>query len=115
MDKWEKVVTLHRLLNNRTYAAPLSTIREELECSLATFHRIRNFMQPQLGAPIEFDHKHGGYRYAVHKETVFELPGLWLKQTEIAARIAAMRQKYEKPRSCGIMSSAEHSSNKKEE
>ncbi|MBN2187864.1 MAG: hypothetical protein JW699_00310 [Chitinispirillaceae bacterium] len=45
MDKWEKVLTLHRLLNSRTYTIPLDTILNEIECSEATFHRIRCFLQ----------------------------------------------------------------------
>lgn len=85
MDKWEKVVTLHRLFSSRRYAIPLETVLNEIECSEATFHRIRGFLQYSLGAPIVFDHRYGGYRYDTRDESPFELPGLWFTRDEIEA------------------------------
>jgi predicted DNA-binding transcriptional regulator YafY len=85
MDKWEKVLTLHRILSSRKYAIPLDTILGEIECSEATFHRTRSFLQFNLGAPITFDQKYGGYRYDRSENSGFELPGLWFTRDEIEA------------------------------
>jgi hypothetical protein len=72
VDKWEKVVLLDRMLHSRKYCIPLKAILEELECSQATFHRIRTFMQTNLGAPIEFDQRYKGYRYKTENGVPFE-------------------------------------------
>jgi proteasome accessory factor C len=85
MDKWEKVVLLHRTLKACKYCVPLKTIMAELECSEATFHRIRGFMQMRLGAPIVFDRTYGGYCYDTAQAGPFELPGLWFTKKELEA------------------------------
>ena len=88
MDKWEKVVLLHRALKTCKYCIPLKTILTELECSEATFHRIRGFMQSRLGAPIVFDRTYGGYCYDAAESGPFELPGLWFTRKEIEALLS---------------------------
>jgi len=85
MDKWEKIVLFHRLLSRSRYSIPKEKILSELECSEATFHRIRSFMQSNLGAPIVFDRRYGGYRYDKTGDEPFELPGLWFTRNEIEA------------------------------
>jgi len=88
MDKWEKVVLLHRALKSSKYCIPLKTIIGELECSEATFHRIRAFMQTNLGAPIVFDRTYGGYCYDSAQSKQFELPGLWFTKNELEALLS---------------------------
>jgi proteasome accessory factor C len=85
MNKWEKVVLLHRLLDRSRYRVPKERILSELECSEATFHRLRSFMQWNLGAPIVFDRRYGGYSYDKTNGQTFELPGFWLTKDEIEA------------------------------
>ncbi len=85
MDKWEKIVLLDRLLKCSKYAIPKSEILRTLECSEATFHRIRGFMQNCLAAPIEFDRKLQGYYYVESGDGPFELPGFWFTQNEVEA------------------------------
>jgi proteasome accessory factor C len=86
MNKWEKIVAFHRLLERNHYPVPLTTILAELDnCSEATFHRIRTFMQSNLGAPLEYDRAHGGYRYTPSENGPYELPGFWLTKDEIEA------------------------------
>lgn len=85
MDKWEKVVTLHRLLRRSRYSVPLEKILAELDCSKATFYRIRDFMQSRLGAPVDYDRAHGGYRYIETGDGPYELPGCWFTKDEIEA------------------------------
>jgi proteasome accessory factor C len=88
MDKWEKVVMLHRTLRTCRYCVPLKTIVAELECSEATFHRIRGFMQINLGAPIVYNHTYGGYCYDSAQSEQFELPGLWFTKKELEALLS---------------------------
>ncbi len=85
MDKWEKVVALHRLLRNSRYSVPKEKILHELACSNATFHRLRNFLEYRLGAPVERDDTYGGYRYNEGERDQFELPGLWFTSGELEA------------------------------
>jgi predicted DNA-binding transcriptional regulator YafY len=85
MDKWERIILLHRLLGRNKYSTPLETILNELECHPATFYRIRDYMINALGAPIINDHKYHGYRYDAIDGRQFELPGFWLTKDEIEA------------------------------
>lgn len=85
MDKWEKVVALHRLLRHSRYSVSKDRILQELDCSNATFHRLRNFLEYRLGAPVERDDTYGGYRYNEEKREQFELPGLWFTAGELEA------------------------------
>jgi proteasome accessory factor C len=85
MNKWEKVVLLDRLLKNSKYCVPLKKILRELSCSDATFHRVRDFMQTNLNAPISYSRKYKGYYYENNDEVSFELPGFWLTKNEIDA------------------------------
>ena len=92
MNKWEKVVLLHRTLKSSKFCVPLGTILNELECSEATFHRIRAFMQSNLGAPIVYDRRYRGYRYDQAGDAApFELPGFWFTKNEIEAILSLDR------------------------
>ncbi len=85
MDKWEKVIELHRLFGRNNRPIPLASIIGRLDCSEATFHRLRKFMRDTLGAPIIFDARYHGYRYDTSTTDRFELPGLWLTSHETEA------------------------------
>jgi predicted DNA-binding transcriptional regulator YafY len=85
MEKWDKIVTLHRLLLSRKYPVPLPDILDDLECSRATFHRLRRFMVDRLEAPLVRDKKYGGYTYAHQEGKRYELPGVWFTTDELEA------------------------------
>src|SRR5476651_2045830 len=53
MDRYERILTLHRLLKSAHYPIPLSRLLSELECSRATLYRDVAFLRDALGAPIE--------------------------------------------------------------
>ena len=53
MDRYERILTLHRLLKSAHYPIPLSRLMDELECSRATLYRDVAFLRDALGAPIE--------------------------------------------------------------
>lgn len=85
MDGFDRIYDLHRILKNRK--TPLSTqdICRQMECSRATFNRVKRHMVDFLGAPIEYDRNLKGYRYAEEDSGHFELPGLWFNQQELHA------------------------------
>ncbi|MFC1586369.1 transcriptional regulator, partial [Fibrobacterota bacterium] len=80
MDKWEKIVKLHRVLCKSRHCVSKTRLLKELECSEATFHRLRNFLITRLGAPLVFDKHYGGYRYDQKAGETYEIPGLWLSR-----------------------------------
>jgi len=89
MDRYERILTLHRLLKSAHYPVPLPRLMDELECSRATLYRDVAFLRDALGAPIESaGGEHAAFRYAAGEGERFELPGLWLTSDELAALLA---------------------------
>ncbi len=89
MDRYERILTLHRLLKGARYPVPLARLMDELSCSRATLYRDVAFLRDALGAPVE---SAGGdqaaFTYAADEAERFELPGLWLTSEELAAILA---------------------------
>ena len=89
MDRYERILTLHRLLKSAHYPVPLPKLMDELECSRATLYRDIGFLRDALGAPIESaGGEHAAFRYEQGEGERFELPGLWLTSDELAALLA---------------------------
>ena len=90
MDRYERTLTLHRLLKSAHYPVPLARLMEELECSRATVYRDIDFLRDALGAPIESmgSKQNAAWRYEQGEGERFELPGLWLTSDELAALLA---------------------------
>ncbi len=89
MDRYERILTLHRLLKAAHYPVPLARLLGELECSRATLYRDVAFLRDALGAPVESaGTEPAAFRYAVGEGERFELPGLWLTSDELAALLA---------------------------
>ncbi|BFI94668.1 MAG: YafY family protein [Rhodanobacter sp.] len=90
MDRYERTLTLHRLLKSAHYPVPLAKLMEELECSRATVYRDIDFLRDALGAPIESmgSKQNAAWRYERDEGERFELPGLWLTSDELAALLA---------------------------
>ena len=75
MDRYERILTLHRLLKSAHYPVPLSRLMGELECSRATLYRDVAFLRDALGAPIESaGTDQAAFRYEVGEGEKFELP-----------------------------------------
>ena len=87
MDRYERILTLHRILKTARYPVPLARLRDELECSRATAYRDIAFLRDALGAPIESEGE-AAFRYAADEGERFELPGLWLTSEELQALLA---------------------------
>ena len=88
MDRYERILTLHRLLKASRYPVKFETLKDELSCSRATLYRDIAFLRDGLGAPIETDAGQHAFAYAKDEGERFELPGLWLTSEELHALLA---------------------------
>jgi len=88
VDKFERLYSLHGVLDGRHRPIPVTEIAERLECSVPTAKRAIRELRTVLGAPLVYDRDRGGYRYAPRDgEPSFELPGLWFQAEELAALV----------------------------
>ncbi len=90
MDRYERILTLHRILKTARYPVTVARLREELECSRATAYRDLAFLRDALMAPVVGDGE-AGFRYDAAEADRFELPGLWLTSDELYALLAAQQ------------------------
>lgn len=88
MDRYERILTLHRILKSARYPVAMTRLREELGCSRATIYRDVAFLRDALGAPIESDAESHAILYSGEEANRFELPGLWLSSEELFALVA---------------------------
>lgn len=89
MDRYERIVRLHRLLKHNRTGVSLERLMEEIEASRATVYRDVAFLRDALGAPIETDLESHRFKYVPDADQVFELPGLWLSPDEVYALLVA--------------------------
>ena len=89
MDRYERILTLHRILGNARYPVTVARLQDELGCSRATVYRDIAFLRDGLMAPIVGDD--AGFRYDPGESDRFELPGLWLSSEELHALLAAQQ------------------------
>lgn len=85
MDGFDRIYDLHKILSGRKTPIPLTDILSQMECSRATFNRIKRHMTDFLGAPITYNRELGGYCYDQTRHGHYELPGIWLNQEELHA------------------------------
>jgi predicted DNA-binding transcriptional regulator YafY len=88
MDRYERILTLHRLLRTARYPVAFDHLKDELRCSRATLYRDIAFLRDALGAPITMDGERHAVGYDRDVADSFELPGLWLTSEELAALLA---------------------------
>jgi predicted DNA-binding transcriptional regulator YafY len=90
MDRYERILSLHRILKTSRYPVTVARLQGELECSRATVYRDLAFLRDALMAPIVGDGE-AGFRYEAEEGGRFELPGLWLNSDELHALLAAQQ------------------------
>ena len=90
MDRYERILSLHRILKSARYPVTVKRLQDELECSRATAYRDLAFLRDALMAPIVGDGE-AGFRYDPKEGERFELPGLWLNSEELHALLAAQQ------------------------
>jgi predicted DNA-binding transcriptional regulator YafY len=88
MDRYERALSLHRMLKSARYPVPTRRMMDELGCSRATLYRDLAFLRDALGAPLVSSGE-GAFRYDEVEGGRFELPGLWLSSDELHALLAA--------------------------
>jgi predicted DNA-binding transcriptional regulator YafY len=88
MDRYERILSLHRILKTARYPVSLKRIMDELECSRATAYRDIAFLRDALGAPLDSDGESAAFSYSADEAGRFELPGLWLSSEELQALLA---------------------------
>jgi hypothetical protein len=84
MDRYERILSLHRTLKAARYPVTVARLQDELGCSRATVYRDLAFLRDALMAPIVGDGE-AGFRYDQDEADRFELPGLWLNSDELHA------------------------------
>lgn len=90
MDRYERILSLHRTLKHARYPVTVVRLQDELGCSRATVYRDLAFLRDALMAPIVGDGE-AGFRYDADEGGRFELPGLWLSSDELHALLAAQQ------------------------
>lgn len=90
MDRYERIIALHRTFKAARQPVPLRRLQDELGCSRATVYRDLAYLRDALMAPVEGDAE-AGFRYTRDEGERFELPGLWLTSEELHALIAAQQ------------------------
>ncbi|WP_058835750.1 helix-turn-helix transcriptional regulator [Luteimonas abyssi] len=90
MDRYERILSLHRTLKTSRYPVTVARLQDELGCSRATVYRDLAFLRDALMAPIVGDGE-AGFRYDADEGDRFELPGLWLSSDELHALLAAQQ------------------------
>ena len=90
MDRYERIIALHRVLQAARRPVTLARLMDELGCSRATVYRDIAYLRDALMAPLVGDGE-AGFRYDPHENERFELPGLWLNSEELHALLAAQQ------------------------
>jgi predicted DNA-binding transcriptional regulator YafY len=90
MDRYERILALHRTLQAARYPVTVARLQDDLGCSRATVYRDLAFLRDALMAPVVGDGE-AGFRYDPDGGGRFELPGLWLNSEELHALLAAQQ------------------------
>jgi len=92
MDRFVRILELHKLLSNRRTPISREDLQEKLNrCSVATVKRAISEMRDYLGAPIKYDRQLNGYYYDQNETFTYELPGLWFNAEEIFALLTTQQ------------------------
>ncbi|TLX22667.1 helix-turn-helix transcriptional regulator [Thermomonas fusca] len=90
MDRYERIIALHRSLQAARRPVTVGYLQDELGCSRATVYRDIAFLRDALMAPVIGDGE-AGFHYDKTEAERFELPGLWLNSEELHALLAAQQ------------------------
>jgi predicted DNA-binding transcriptional regulator YafY len=90
MDRYERIIALHRTLQAARRPVTVGHLQDALGCSRATVYRDIAFLRDALMAPVVGDGE-AGFHYDKTEAERFELPGLWLNSEELHALLAAQQ------------------------
>ena len=92
MDRFTRILSLHKILASRRAPISRRELEERLESNRSTVKRAIEEMRDYLGAPIVYDPAARGYRYERREgDGAWDIPGLWFNAEELLA-LTAMRQ-----------------------
>ncbi|SEO87911.1 helix-turn-helix transcriptional regulator [Aquisalimonas asiatica] len=87
MTRFERLVRIHQRLRQARHPVPMRAFVDELEVARTTITRDFAYLRDILGAPLVYSAEANGHHYDPDAPT-FELPGLWLNQSELYALLA---------------------------
>ena len=91
MDRFDRIFQLNKILQSSRHPVSRQRLEAELECSRATAKRAIEDLRDFLGAPIKYDRERNGYYYDRREQPLYELPGLWLTDSELYALLTAQQ------------------------
>ena len=92
MDRFTRILSLHKILASRRTPVPRRELEERLESNRSTVKRTIEEMRDFLDAPIVYDRAANGYYYdQKHSEHPWQIPGLWFNSKELYALLAAQK------------------------
>lgn len=94
MDRFERIVAIHKLLTANRMGVTNERLMEEACCSSATLKRDLKFLRDALGAPLVLEGdpvRRWRYVPDTGGKLNFHLPGFWLDADELYAILVAMQ------------------------
>jgi predicted DNA-binding transcriptional regulator YafY len=91
MKHWERIYTLHKILDARRTPISEKFLETQLDCSRATVFRVIADLRDGFGAPIEYCPELQGYRYGRNPDRPIEIPGLWFTGEELRALLVLQK------------------------
>jgi len=85
----DRIFGLHRIFTSRRTPILMTSICEQMECSISTARRAVRFLRDQLNAPLVYDVGRGGWWYDRSQQDCYELPGLWFNPEELYALLVS--------------------------
>ncbi|MCB1736344.1 MAG: WYL domain-containing protein [Gammaproteobacteria bacterium] len=91
MDRFERILTLHRILTDRRTPVSRRELEDQLGSNRSTVKRTIDDMRTHLNAPIVYRRDSNGYVYEKtdSHHIWFELPGLWFNSDELFALLTS--------------------------
>ena len=92
MDRFVRIISLHRILASRRTPISRRELEQRLESNRSTVKRTIEEMRVFLNAPIAYSRTHNGYHYdQQHGEHPWEIPGLWFNSSELHALLTTQK------------------------
>jgi len=91
MDRIDRIKRLDELLAARRTPVPMEVLREELDCSERSVHRVIADLRDRFGMPVEHAQGRGYYLDCRAGDSPLRLPDLWFTAEELEALLILQR------------------------
>ncbi len=85
MDRFTRIMALHRSLARRRTPVSVGTLKQEMECSASTVKRAVRELRYTVGAPVIAEPDGTGCHYDRMDRCHWQLPGLWFTANQLCA------------------------------